>query len=161
MDTDDEGFFCYSCEVRITAALHALSRSRQRVHFDTEMPEIETSQAECLSYYCGHPCMGTHLPGVMASERVPVPEHPPGIGPIEACAVCKGPVDMSLFHLAYTKSHELHKSGDIQVLEAYEIAVMCNRCAPALSVDTAVPLSRSDEVSELAPASGRTHAETV
>jgi hypothetical protein len=160
MDTEDEGYFCYSCEVRIAAALHALTRSRQRVHFGGVMPELQTSQAECISYYCGPACAQKHLPGVMAAERVPIPEQPPGIGPIEACAVCKGPVDMTLFHLAYTLDQELHKPGGVEVLDAGEIAVVCNRCAPGLSVVTTAQTDRNDEVTVPVSAT-KTQAETV
>lgn len=148
MSPDDEGYFCYSCALKIEGRLYALTRSRQRVHFLPSMPEIETRQAECLSYYCGQRCMDGHLPGVMEAERVPVADHPVGIGPVESCAVCKGPVDMTEFHLAYTKTEELHKTGGVQVLGGYEIAVLCNRCAPALRVADSVSAGTNTDVPE-------------
>lgn len=120
---------CYNCERRMAGGMWSLTRSMQRVHFKPGLPEVEVEDAECLSYYCSHPCMTDDVPGVMRNERVPIPKVSPRIGPVELCAVCQKPIDMATFHRTYTLSDEKEISSRVlQTLWVEDIAVVCDEC---------------------------------
>jgi hypothetical protein len=105
---DDDGpmdFYCMTCNTCFEKPLFDVTRSMERVHFCAapRLNEIETRHAEGIGVFCSDTCRALGLPALMSTERVPIPGHPPGIGPVEICARCSGPVDMTAFHLTYSK----------------------------------------------------------
>jgi hypothetical protein len=79
------------------------------------------------------------VPEAMRQEQVPIPAIPPGIGPVEQCAMCKGPVDMSDFHLTYDKSHcERTTPLAMRPIDVDCLAVVCKMCRPSQGAAVAV-----------------------
>lgn len=62
-----------------------------------------------------------------ARERTPISH--PGIGPVEVCARCQGPVDMTRFHLTYLASAALNEGFSMRSLEIDYLAVVCDQCS--------------------------------
>jgi hypothetical protein len=54
--------------------------------------------------------------------------------PIDLCAKCRAPVDMTEFHLTYVESEEVHENSiAIRTVDMDYLAVLCRRCQPAAS----------------------------
>ena len=75
---------------------------------------------------------------IIGVEDVPIPTVRPDIGPIEACAKCKGLVDMAAFLLTYTEC-ETRENGDgtATPLDLDYLAVVCNGCSRGCGTDEA------------------------
>lgn len=133
-------FECRACGTVFSGVWFHLTRSLERVHFDgpTDIPEVETSQAEGLAEFCSQSCLETGERAVMAQQRVPIPAIRPNIGPIEACAKCSGPVDTSDWHLTFTEGSLEELPFGSAVLELDYVAVVCRNCSakPAQEVET-------------------------
>ena len=96
-----------------------------------------------LECYCSRDCLDARRPVVMAAEKVPTQW--PGIGPVEACAKCGGPVDMTCFHRTYLESCSKHESDFVlNTLSVEYLAVLCQHCHP---VDSSASLE-VEETSE-------------
>ncbi len=101
MNTLAEGEYeCFTCSVRFKWRVFSITREWERVHFGKALPEIEIVGAEGLECYCSKPCLARRRDEVMVREGVPI--RYPDIVPVERCAKCGGPVDMSEFHLTYS-----------------------------------------------------------
>lgn len=124
-------FECCQCTTMFRRLLWSLDRSFERVEFGGPMPEVEVIGAEGVAEYCSCECMAAHVPTAMEGERVPIPAVPPTIGPVESCALCRGPVDMTTFHLAYGRSQvEQISNLSMQPIWTDAVAVICNTCRP-------------------------------
>lgn len=122
---------CFQCDAVFRQVVWGLNRAFERLEFGEYMNEIEVIGSEGLACYCSRECMQAHVPKLMEQERVPIPAAPPGLNLIERCAICKGPVLMTEFHLAYTKEvDEQVGRMEMQPLAAQTIAVVCNSCRP-------------------------------
>src|SRR4051812_31938175 len=97
----DYDYECSQCGAMFRKHVWSLDRSFQRVHYETAIPEVEIEDSESLACYCSPGCMELHTPEAMRGQGVPIPAVRPGLDPVEACVLCKGPVDMSDFHLTY------------------------------------------------------------
>lgn len=123
---------CFQCGSIFTRLLRSLDREFQRVHFDLDPWEVEIRGSEGLTCYCSDECQGMHVPVVMAAEKVPIPVVPPGIGPIESCAVCGGLVDTTQWHQTYSTSlGEQVAPSVVQPLDTADLARVCSKCKPA------------------------------
>lgn len=78
-------------------------------------------------------------------EREEVPIRRPGIGPVESCAKCGGPVDMSEFHLTYIEDEGIDDGLSVsRTINVEYLAVVCKRCCPR-----EVPDSACESITEL------------
>ncbi|MGO4393416.1 hypothetical protein AB4Z46_18840 [Variovorax sp. M-6] len=124
-------FYCMTCNARFYKPLFDVTRAIERVHFfaDGRWPEVDVTHAEGIGVYCSASCRALGLPALMAAERVPIPEHPPDIGPVEICARCSGPVDMTAFHLTYSQCEIVYGETCGQASNLEYLAVVCDRCS--------------------------------
>ncbi|KGR99292.1 hypothetical protein X946_1063 [Burkholderia sp. ABCPW 111] len=128
MDTvDSDAYDCFHCGRLFRTTVFEVIRERDRVYFDTDPPSVEVRESEGLECYCSRMCLDACAPIVMAREGTPI--SPPGIGPVEVCARCKGPVDMTRFHLTYLASCAMYIGFAMQTLETDYLAVVCNHCS--------------------------------
>jgi hypothetical protein len=126
-----------------TRKWYDLSRAFERVHYlsPLSLDEVEIEDAEGIGVFCSQGCLDAGRAPVMNADGVSIPAVRPGIGPIESCAKCSGPVDMSEWHLTYTDGclEEVH--GGVKYLDVDYVAVVCRECAPRTkSEEAAVPL---------------------
>jgi len=127
----DYDYECFQCGKVFRRIVWGLSRAFERLEFGEHMNEIEVAGSEAIACYCSRECMELHVPRLMEQERVPIPDNPPGLGIIEKCAICRGPVLMTEFHLAYAKEvDEQVGKLEMQPLDVLTIAVLCNSCRP-------------------------------
>jgi hypothetical protein len=92
------------------------------------MPSLVIEEHHWLEQYCSERCREARLETVMAREAVPIRR--PGLGPIELCAKCRSPVDMSRLHLTYLETKYIDEQGAFTPVDADYLAVLCRRCAP-------------------------------
>jgi hypothetical protein len=106
-----------------------VSREWKRVHFGKGLPEVEITDSISIEYYCSDVCLAISRADVM--EHAGVPIRPTGIGPIEACAKCRGPVDMTEFHLTYVEEEYIvDESFGVKPVSTHYLAILCRRCRP-------------------------------
>ncbi|WP_155681571.1 hypothetical protein [Burkholderia stagnalis] len=128
MDTvDSDAYECFHCGRQFRTTVFEVIRERERMHFDTDPPTIEVQEAEGLECYCSCACLAARAPIVMAREKTPI--RSPGFGPVEVCARCEGPVDMTRFHLTYLASSAMHEGFAMRTLEVDYLAVVCDHCS--------------------------------
>lgn len=145
MTTDWMEFECMHCGQMFTRKWYDLSRAFERVHFlsPLSLDEVEIEDAEGIGVFCSQQCLDAGRVPVMRDEGVPIPAVRPGIGPIESCAKCSGPVDMSDWHLTYTDGCLEQENDAVNILDVDYAAVVCRECAPRmLSEDVALALER-------------------
>jgi len=132
MSPGTQHFVCTLCGERFKGRLFALNRSARRLVFGDGHSAAHVEGAIAIATYCSEGCQEFGVPCGMEEEQVPIPAHPPGPGPIEVCAVCQGPVDMSQWHLDYSVSVEEERGPSIlQVIGDHSIAVVCGHCTAA------------------------------
>lgn len=125
-------FECETCGTMFQDRLFDISREYERVIFNRpSLPdEIEIADAENIANFCSSVCRELGKVAVMAVQRVPIPPVRPGIGPVESCSKCKGPVDMADWHLSFVEG-ELDTSGPaFRPLDIEYLAVVCRKCEP-------------------------------
>jgi hypothetical protein len=127
-------FECMLCRQLFEQRWFDLARSLERVHFRSPeaFDEVEVSDAESVGVFCSSGCLQAGRAQLMQDQGVPIPSVRPGIGPLEQCAKCHRPVDMSAWHLTYTECESLEEVGrfGIQTIELGYVAVVCRDCAP-------------------------------
>jgi hypothetical protein len=109
----------------------SLDRAHERTEFMEPLPEVEIIDSCAVDCFCSRECLDAGLAAAMARQRVPIPASPACIGPVETCAVCRKPVDMTQFHLALGTSQcqELETIG-MQPVWYEPLAVVCTTCRP-------------------------------
>ena len=146
METDHMDFECMTCGKMFERTWFDISRTRERVRYKspTAVDEVEISFGDGIGVFCSRACLEGGRAAVMQEQGVPIPTDRPDIGPIEACARCSGPVDMSDWHLTFSEGKLEGEGGSVATLEFDYLAVVCKRCSPSQSVGGTV----ADEVME-------------
>lgn len=125
-DDDDLEFECESCGKMFSGVLFAIDREFERVAFAAgELPVVSISGSENIANFCSADCRKKGRESVMRAEGVPIQRV--GLGPIETCAKCGGPVDMTGWHLTYLDSDTRFEGSYPQPLDVDYLAVVCNR----------------------------------
>src|SRR4051812_49356698 len=95
-------YSCDQCDRKFRGGFFDIIRNIARVHYKSPVlfDEVEIGASDQLAVFCSKVCMDEGRAEVMAKERVRVPATPPDINPIESCAVCRGPVSMSNWHVS-------------------------------------------------------------
>ncbi|MGT2476484.1 hypothetical protein [Paraburkholderia terrae] len=125
---DEDDYECYTCDRMFNGRVFQVCREWDRVHFEYDPPEVEISDATALECYCSQACMDARCSLVMANEGVPI--RLPGLGPIERCAKCGGPVDMAEYHKTYLATCTDMVNGIGHTVDVDYLAVLCAKCAP-------------------------------
>lgn len=99
---DSDSYECFSCNRIFRGRVFEIAREWNRTHFSDGIPEVEIRDSWVLECFCSQDCLNRCREEVMAREGVPI--HRPDIGPIEPCAKCGRPIDMTQFHLTYVVS---------------------------------------------------------
>ncbi len=149
MATDWMSFECMHCGKMFTRKWYELSRAFERVHFlsPLSLDEVEIEDSEGIGVFCSQECLAVERAPVMRDEGVPIPAVRPDIGPIESCAKCSGPVDMSDWHLTCTDGCLVEERDGLQILDVGYVAVVCRECAPRSRTEqAAVPLASQASV---------------
>lgn len=125
-------FECMTCGKMFEWRWFDIGRSFERVHFSSPdaLDQVEISGAESIGIFCSRGCLDARRLAVMQEQGVPIPARRPGIGPVEHCAKCAGPVDMSDWHLTYTDGVYQDEQVGVRTVELDYIAVVCRECAP-------------------------------
>ena len=132
MDNEEMEFECETCGAMFRDRLFGVSRAYERVIFSSPdaLEEVHTGYSECIANFCSSACLARGRSAAMRAQCVPIPAVRPGIGPVEACAKCKGPVDMSDWHLTFLEDEIDTSLNRFQPLNVDYIAVVCRQCAP-------------------------------
>lgn len=141
MHTDEvELFQCEHCGRTFASALFDICRAMEKVDFTTFIPSVTIDEAEDIARFCSASCRHLARSSVMARSDVPVRRC--GIGPVEPCAKCGGPVDMAVFHPTYTESDiTISKENGYQPTHVEYLAVLCRNCDPRTTRTIAQPIS--------------------
>lgn len=127
-------FECTFCGSLVGDALFDVAREYERMRYkdssDGFEVAIDISTSESLAGFCSKLCRHQGGASVMATMRIRVPNQRPAFGPIEVCARCGGPVDMSDWHLVFLESDTNTKWTLVEPDEIEYIAVVCRTCAP-------------------------------
>jgi len=126
----ETGYECFECNAMFRKHVFGLNRQFERVGFGTSMPVIDVEHSDGLTCYCSDRCMNIHFPKEMVNQGVPIPAVRPDIGPVEVCAVCKGPVDMLRWHLTFVLEEFEDMGWCAQPKWSEYVAVVCNYCTP-------------------------------
>jgi hypothetical protein len=127
---DDDEFECYTCGTIFKGTMFAVTCEWERVYYmqETRMVAVEGSlRLEC---YCSTQCRQARAKEVMNREQVPIPAIRPGLGPIEVCAMCRGPVDMCQFHRTYVEDQIESDGFNSTPIDVNYLAVLCRACDP-------------------------------
>ncbi|SAK91320.1 hypothetical protein AWB78_04910 [Caballeronia calidae] len=127
---EDDEFECYSCGTVFKGIVLGVTVQWERVYYmrDTRMVAAKNSfRWEC---YCSTKCREARLKQAMRALEVPIPAVPPGLGPIEVCARCRGPVDMTQFHRAYVEDEVETDGVNSNPIDVNYLAVVCKACDP-------------------------------
>jgi hypothetical protein len=127
VNNNDMEFECESCGVMFKETLYGIDREQNKVIFcDKGLLEVDIRSSENIANFCSHSCRERGREAVMRKEQVP--ERRVGVEPIEPCAKCGGPVDMSDWHLTYVES-DTRFTGDVgDTLDIDYLVVLCKRC---------------------------------
>jgi len=130
METNDEfEFECETCGVMFREMLYEVAKEIDRVHYrEGAVEEVEILGGENLANFCSKQCRNATLVAVMAREGVPIKRV--GVDPIEPCAKCGGPVDMSDYHLTYVEQDIKFLPTSAVPQDVDYLAVVCRNCAP-------------------------------
>jgi len=150
MTTDYMEFECMACSKMFSRLWFDISRSYDRVHYKHPRApdEVEVSMSEGIGIFCSAACLEASRDRVMRDQGVLIPRVRPGIEPIECCAKCAGPVDMSDWHLTFSEALlEEQAHARVGTHEFEYLAVVCKRCAPKFGT------MRSIEIEDREPSS--------
>lgn len=127
-------FHCACCGPKTGYALFDIAREFERMQYqdqpNTPVVEIEVSSAESVAIFCSKICRDRGGPAILAGQRIRVPKTRPALGPIEICARCGYPVDMSDWHLVFLESDTNATGTPGKPDEVEYIGVLCRNCAP-------------------------------
>src|SRR5512139_3381180 len=120
-------FECIHCRKAFTGKWFDIGRAYERVHYSSPaaLDEVEVADAEGIGVFCSSQCLEAGRGTVMLEQGVAIPAVRPGIGPIEECAKCRKPVDMSHWHLTFTDGCLEDEEASATVLEVAYLAVVC------------------------------------
>jgi len=124
-------FQCDHCNVMFVAPLFCINQTRERLVKSVSggLPCLDIDAAEAVVNFCSAACRQAELEEVMAAYGVPIPDVRPDIGPDEVCAVCSGPADVTIEHMAFSVEEiDLTKDEPTPVNFAY-LALVCAECA--------------------------------
>ncbi|CAG9219342.1 hypothetical protein BCAR13_410049 [Paraburkholderia caribensis] len=131
----DDEYECLTCNRRFNSRVFNISREWERVDFECLIPEVEIEGSYGLECYCSLQCLVARRAEVMAREDVPIRR--PGLEPIEICAKCGGPVDMTDCHLTYVEDETIDQwMFEVQVVSTADLAVVCRQCRPLTRADS-------------------------
>ncbi len=135
-------FECMNCERSFSDRWFEVGRSFERVRFNrpTAMNEVEITDADGIGVFCSRDCRDSCRGALMQNEQVPVPSDRPGIEPVERCAKCTGPVDMSDWHLTYTEGECEEIEFGVRVNDFDYVAVVCRVCEQPQKVSRSTPI---------------------
>lgn len=134
MLTKEESYQCHWCGEMAGETLFAISREFERLCFTGLSAgadiTIDVDGSESIALFCSRKCRNQGGTAAMATQHVPIPATKPSLVPVEICAICHGPVDMSDWHLSFLKSDtnawiKQHKRNEVKY-----IAILCRKCAP-------------------------------
>jgi hypothetical protein len=124
---------CFHCNQTFESPVFETACEWNRVLYSDGLPSLEIEEHHWLEQYCSERCREARLETVMAREAVPIRR--PGLGPIELCAKCRRPVDMSRLHLTYLETKYLiDEHGGFTPVDADYLAVLCRQCAPEAGI---------------------------
>ena len=129
---DDEANTCESCARSFTNPHFTISRGIEVVEFPvgSPYPIVSPSSVVAILQCCSQACLDSQRQSVLERDRVHATY--PGVGPIEACSRCGGPVDMTRPHIAWTEDETIVDDGQpyqTATVIGFEIlAVLCRRC---------------------------------
>jgi hypothetical protein len=108
--------------------MYELSACFEKLSFPADTyPVADVGDYLWIEEFCSYDCRATALRSVLAKYDIPV--RYPGSGPIETCARCGAPVDMTAWHLAVYQVDMLIECEDVlRPTNATLLAVLCRRC---------------------------------
>jgi hypothetical protein len=143
VDPTELVFDCDECDGAFKKTIFGFDWRFQRVKFGAKGCFIDVDEFDGLGVYCSEHCMRVHFPKEMAVHGIPVPPHRPDVGPVEVCALCERPVDMTRYHLAFCLDEweVLPGAGGGKEVWDENVAVMCNTCAPTELIRQLLPFN--------------------
>jgi hypothetical protein len=103
-----------------------LTRRWQYADLGFEGLSIEVFESLSLGVYCSVGCLRSQREELMAG----IPIRPVVVGPVDRCAECSGPVDMTEIHMAIVEEDYILSNDGIDENPALVLAVVCTTCSP-------------------------------
>lgn len=134
---------CDTCEAGLTSRYSSFNRLVERIDYDRpgETPDDQATitilRDDVLGEFCGEVCA---MPSVLLALFERGLRHSGGgAGPIETCAKCGGPVDLTQPHVAYQLMDQTETRKpwliSIHTHEAETLAYVCQHCDGDLAAD--------------------------
>jgi hypothetical protein len=127
---EDDEFECYSCGTVFKGIVFGVTFQWERVHYMQNTRMVSAHNSYRWECYCSSECRQARVKQAMQNMAVPIPAIRPGLGPIEVCARCKGPVDMTQLHQAYVEDEVETDGFNSNPIDVRYLAVVCKACAP-------------------------------
>lgn len=106
--------------------------------------------SDSISHFCNASCVDISVPKILGSLGLKI--LPPGIGPVETCAKCNGPVDMTAPHIAYSLLEATRVSEPwlthLKVHSHEFLCVVCQKCDSNL-MESEWQVAEEDEIASL------------
>lgn len=127
IDDDEMEFECMNCGVMFKCTHCGIDREVERVRFPAQgFPEVEARGIENIGSFCSLLCRERGREDIMRAQGVPIRRV--GIGPVETCARCGGPVDMTSWHLTFLDIDSRFSGSIAHTLDIDYLAVLCLSC---------------------------------
>lgn len=131
----DSGYgTCHNCLTHLQAHYWSLDRNIEQVTYDTSGGEvvatINVKESQGISVACSAACADDMVADAMAARGYKYLH--PGDGPVEPCAKCGKPVDLTSPHVTYalTSGTEISKPWltTFEVDDGQAVAILCAKC---------------------------------
>jgi hypothetical protein len=136
MTASDDYGICDTCMTPLTDRYWSFDRQVEQFVYDqpghtpAECASVTVLRSEPLGFYCGRGCAFPAALLLLAERGLRSTEC--GAGPIETCAKCGGPVDLTKPHVLYQLMDQTETRKpwliSIQPLELESLAYVCPRC---------------------------------
>lgn len=153
MKASDDYGVCDICEVRLGARYWSFDRQVEQFVYDRvgdtpgECATVTVLHSEALGIFCCRDCAWLAALLGLAERGLKIVEC--GAGPIETCAKCNGPVDLTKPHALYQLMDQTESRQPwlitLQPIDTESLAYVCPRCDGDLAADEMnIPESASD-----------------
>jgi hypothetical protein len=128
-------FQCDHCDAMFVAPLYGLNQTRELLSKDARGNVfVDITWAECVANFCSPACRDAGRQKVMDSHGVPIPKSPPGMKAYEKCAVCLGPIDVTVAHISFSEE-EIDLTSEAPTPVDFEyLALVCAHCEPEVKL---------------------------
>lgn len=128
-------FQCEHCNAMFVAPLFGINQSCEVLKEDARGGVyMDITWAEGIANFCSPTCRDAGRQKVMDSHGVSIPVERPRIESDETCAVCSGPVDVTVAYITFAEE-EIDLTSASPTPKNFEyLALVCAHCEPKVKI---------------------------